>query len=109
MGDFTQCLGHLTHPPAWSDGPAARQPARDTLDSPSLTTRDNIVSSAARGLHNRGRRRATGGPTGCAHPISRAGSHWAHHFSREGGMTWTQPEAEVVAVTVEVTAYVATL
>jgi hypothetical protein len=27
----------------------------------------------------------------------------------EGAMTWTKPEAEVVAVTMEVTAYVATL
>jgi coenzyme PQQ precursor peptide PqqA len=50
-----------------------------------------------------------GGPTGCAHPISRSGSHRAHHFNTEGAMTWTKPEAEIVAVTMEVTAYVATL
>jgi coenzyme PQQ precursor peptide PqqA len=33
----------------------------------------------------------------------------AHHHSEEVRMTWTKPEAEVVAVTMEVTAYVATL
>ncbi|MEZ0334597.1 MAG: pyrroloquinoline quinone precursor peptide PqqA [Gemmatimonadales bacterium] len=37
------------------------------------------------------------------------GSHRAHHFNPEGAMTWTKPEAEIVAVTMEVTAYVATL
>jgi hypothetical protein len=37
------------------------------------------------------------GPTGPTNTIS------------EGAMTWTKPEAEVVAVTMEVTAYVATL
>ena len=37
------------------------------------------------------------------------GSHRAHHTIPEGAMTWTKPEAEVVAVTMEVTAYVATL
>jgi coenzyme PQQ precursor peptide PqqA len=31
-----------------------------------------------------------------------------NHF-REHSMTWTKPEAEIVAVTMEVTAYVATL
>jgi coenzyme PQQ precursor peptide PqqA len=74
-----------------------------------LTPKHNIVSLAARGLHYRGRRRATGGPTGCAHPISLSGSHRARHFNPEGAMTWTKPEAEIVAVTMEVTAYVATL
>ena len=37
------------------------------------------------------------------------GSHRAHLLNAEGAMTWTKPEAEVVAVTMEVTAYVATL
>jgi coenzyme PQQ precursor peptide PqqA len=32
-----------------------------------------------------------------------------HHFSGAHLMSWTKPEAEVVAVTMEVTAYVATL
>jgi hypothetical protein len=31
------------------------------------------------------------------------------HHTLENIMTWTKPEAEVVAVTMEVTAYVATL
>ena len=31
------------------------------------------------------------------------------HYPLEQEMTWTKPEAEVVAVTMEVTAYVATL
>jgi coenzyme PQQ precursor peptide PqqA len=31
------------------------------------------------------------------------------YHSQEIAMTWTKPEAEVVAVTMEVTAYVATL
>jgi hypothetical protein len=32
-----------------------------------------------------------------------------HHTTEEKIMKWTKPEAEVVAVTMEVTAYVATL
>jgi hypothetical protein len=32
-----------------------------------------------------------------------------HHQQSEAQMRWTKPEAEVVAVTMEVTAYVATL
>jgi hypothetical protein len=32
-----------------------------------------------------------------------------HHQQAEVQMRWTKPEAEVVAVTMEVTAYVATL
>jgi hypothetical protein len=44
----------------------------------------------------------------CA-PNQPSGSHRAHHINPEGAMTWTKPEAEVVAVTMEVTAYVATL
>lgn len=36
---------------------------------------------------------------------------WSNRFTLtlEGSMQWTKPEAEVVAVTMEVTAYVATL
>ncbi len=33
----------------------------------------------------------------------------SNRLSLESSMTWTKPEAEVVAVTMEVTAYVATL
>lgn len=40
------------------------------------------------------------GPTG---PITSFSLFWRVH------MTWTKPEAEIVAVTMEVTAYVATL
>ncbi len=37
-------------------------------------------------------------------------THVSTDLSNEGSlMTWTKPEAEVVAVTMEVTAYVATL
>jgi len=32
-----------------------------------------------------------------------------HQLSERSSMKWTKPEAEVVAVTMEVTAYVATL
>jgi hypothetical protein len=39
-------------------------------------------------------------PTGWDHPTT---------HSLEDAMKWTKPEAEVVAVTMEVTAYVATL
>jgi hypothetical protein len=54
-----------------------------------------IVSRAARGLHKEWRRRANR-----SDPVS---------FLWRVRMTWTKPEAEVVAVTMEVTAYVATL
>jgi hypothetical protein len=36
-------------------------------------------------------------------------SSFCHFSSRINDMAWTKPEAEVVAVTMEVTAYVATL
>ncbi|MBA3658289.1 MAG: pyrroloquinoline quinone precursor peptide PqqA [Gemmatimonadales bacterium] len=46
----------------------------------------------------------------------RRGHAWKHrghqrltHQPTEHDMTWTKPEAEIVAVTMEVTAYVATL
>jgi hypothetical protein len=48
------------------------------------------------------------GPAGWNHP------QWGptrptHHTTEEKIMKWSKPEAEVVAVTMEVTAYVATL
>ena len=47
---------------------------------------------------------------GVPHPLHCSpGSHRAHLLNPEGAMTWTKPEAEIVAVTMEVTAYVATL
>jgi hypothetical protein len=36
-------------------------------------------------------------------------ARWPSNQQREVEMRWTKPEAEVVAVTMEVTAYVATL
>jgi hypothetical protein len=45
------------------------------------------------------------GLTGSKHPQD----HPSYHSFGAYTMTWTKPEAEVVAVTMEVTAYVATL
>jgi coenzyme PQQ precursor peptide PqqA len=45
---------------------------------------------------------STNDPTGWKHPIVQT-------LSEDQNMKWTKPEAEVVAVTMEVTAYVATL
>lgn len=49
-------------------------------------------------------------PAGWLHPHTVWAARPAHYSSMEGSvMKWTKPEAEVVAVTMEVTAYVATL
>jgi hypothetical protein len=67
------------------------------------------VPNAARHLHKRGCRRIILGSGWVATPnVIRAS---APGSSQPGGVTmkWTKPEAEVVAVTMEVTAYVATL
>ncbi len=50
------------------------------------------------------------GPAGWNHPqLKRGPTRPTHHPTEEKNMKWTKPEAEVVAVTMEVTAYVATL
>ena len=61
------------------------------------------VRISARRLHKRGRRRLTLRSDWVATPNAK--------LTAPGGITmkWTKPEAEVVAVTMEVTAYVATL
>ena len=69
----------------------------------------DFVSWSARGLHNReassgGRRARLGELT---QPLS--GPSRPATSIRRVQMKWTKPEAEVVAVTMEVTAYVATL
>lgn len=49
-------------------------------------------------------------PAGGKDPTGSSGSAATHHHQLCGEYTmWTKPEAEVVAVTMEVTAYVATL
>jgi len=54
-------------------------------------------------LHQSGRRRVVQGSGWVGTPKR------AHHTLGGSIMKWTKPEAEVVAVTMEVTAYVATL
>jgi hypothetical protein len=49
------------------------------------------------------------GPVGCHHPLRFRATRPILHLREVAQMTWTKPEAEVVAVTMEVTAYVATL
>ncbi|CAN5729708.1 hypothetical protein BH24GEM1_BH24GEM1_19850 [soil metagenome] len=67
------------------------------------------VALAARGLHKRGWRRAAPVRLGeTAQSLIRV-PRARHLNSRRVLMTWTKPEAEVVAVTMEVTAYVSTL
>jgi hypothetical protein len=60
---------------------------------------------SARGLHSTGRRRGIPSPDWVKQPKT----FCCTHTPLELKMTWTKPEAEVVAVTMEVTAYVATL
>jgi hypothetical protein len=48
-------------------------------------------------------------PAGCSHPMSIGPVRPSSSHLRRITMKWTKPEAEVVAVTMEVTAYVATL
>ena len=72
-----------------------------------LSAKDRFVSLVAWRLHKRGRRRAAG--SGWAMPKCCSGSSGPTNSIRRVLMTWTKPEAEVVAVTMEVTAYVATL
>ncbi len=53
---------------------------------------------------------STNDPTGCKHPIViRAEAARFNQPWEDQDMKWTKPEAEIVAVTMEVTAYVATL
>jgi hypothetical protein len=72
---------------------------------------DWAPSIAARRLRSGGRRRVSEGPgwveSPTVEPRGRPGP--THHTTEEKIMKWTKPEAEVVAVTMEVTAYVATL
>jgi len=64
----------------------------------------------ARALHKRGRRRVSlrSGWVGTPRVISGQAAQFITPVE-EQVMKWTKPEAEVVAVTMEVTAYVATL
>jgi len=59
-------------------------------------------------LRRGGRRRVDGGPDWVKAPNVFSGPLGPPPLE-EDTMTWTKPEAEVVAVTMEVTAYVATL
>ena len=71
---------------------------------------DTTVSrTSAHRLHKRGCRRVAPGPDWVASPTTLSEGREAHTHSRRMQMKWTKPEAEVVAVTMEVTAYVATL
>jgi hypothetical protein len=91
--------------------------AADTYVSPSSklygvydlrpTTHDLTI--AAQPLHLSGRRRVIPGSDWVAIPnVIRAGTA-PFKPQEDSTMKWTKPEAEVVAVTMEVTAYVATL
>jgi hypothetical protein len=64
-----------------------------------------LQATMAQGMPYRRRGRATRCSTGAKHPRSIV---LYNHFGAYI-MSWTKPEAEVVAVTMEVTAYVATL
>ena len=65
---------------------------------------------SARRLHKRGRRRITLRFDWVATPNAMSGLRARFITAlEESTMKWTKPEAEVVAVTMEVTAYVATL
>jgi hypothetical protein len=46
---------------------------------------------------------------GITHSINAGPARPTHHTTEGNIMKWSKPEAEVVAVTMEVTAYVATL
>lgn len=74
-----------------------------------LPPKDTFVSRTACRLHYQGRRRAEQVRLGVAAHLPFPGPTGPTNTIPEGAMTWTKPEAEVVAVTMEVTAYVATL
>jgi len=57
----------------------------------------------------RGCRRVVGRPDWVKKPNPVRAAWPSNHQHQEVDMRWTKPEAEVVAVTMEVTAYVATL
>jgi hypothetical protein len=66
--------------------------------------------NSARPLHKRGRRRIILASGWVATPKCHSGQRARFITAlEESTMKWTKPEAEVVAVTMEVTAYVATL
>jgi hypothetical protein len=72
--------------------------------------RPSRVQRSARGLHKRGRRRIILGSDWVSAPSIVSGQSARFITAQEEStMKWTKPEAEVVAVTMEVTAYVATL
>jgi hypothetical protein len=65
-------------------------------------------TTTARPLPITGRRRVDARPDWVKKP-NPVRARWPSNQQREVEMRWTKPEAEVVAVTMEVTAYVATL
>ena len=99
--------------------PHLAQPDRVSIQRPSNAPKsflDNslpdwrrLVKISARPLHLSGRRRVIQRSGWVVTPnVSRAPSAPLQPLE-ESTMKWTKPEAEIVAVTMEVTAYVATL
>ena len=103
-------LGQIPHPyPAERAGIQPTLMLCKRLLDNRLRDRNGVMKISARPLHLSGRRRVIQRSGWVVTPnVSRAQSAPLQPLE-ESTMKWTKPEAEVVAVTMEVTAYVATL
>jgi hypothetical protein len=109
MGEFTH-PAHLPHScPSLQDVHASQSDGCMGLPINQLRWSPQPGSNAARPLPIAGRRRVVGRPDWVKSPNPVRARWPSNHQHWEVEMRWTKPEAEVVAVTMEVTAYVATL